>query len=104
MRVDITLHEVSEEYEETSLKDFEVPRLPRIGESISLELPERTVLGSVILVGHNFYAPGVPTKAEADAWFVLKVIMSSDRQGHVRLRNEQGQVVIQRRTPHEGEP
>jgi hypothetical protein len=103
MRVDITLHEVSDEYEETSLKNIEVPRLPRVGESVSLKLPERRVLGSVTLVGHQFYAPGVPTTAEADAWFVLTVTMSTDRQGNVRLRNEQGQVVTHPHTQHEGE-
>ena len=58
MRVDITLHEVSDTYEETSLDGIKIPRLPRVGETVHLTLPEREVGGKVILVGHRFAIPG----------------------------------------------
>jgi hypothetical protein len=103
MRVDIILHEISDEDEETSLKNIEVPRLPRIGETVSLALPDRRVMGDVTLVGHNFFAPGAPTETEADAWFVLMVRMSFDRQGRLQLRHEEGQIVTHTITPHEAE-
>jgi hypothetical protein len=93
MRVDITLHEVSDSYEETSLQDTEIPRLPHIGETVELILPERTVIGKVTLVGHKFYAPGTTIKARADAWLVIDVSISTDNQGNATFRDEQGKIL-----------